>query len=303
MMKLIDLNDLKNFKDNSVITIGFFDGLHKGHQVILSTLSLLAKANNYKSVVISFDESVLDLFKMSKNICSVSQKLESFNDFDIDYVLLLKVSDNFMGLSAKEFIDSYLDKLNTKIVVCGNDFSFAKNKEGNIDYVRKHTNYDVVSVDDEYVNDIKISSTYIRSLLTNGNIALANTLLYEDFNIVSKVIQGKKIGRTIGFKTANVKVNNQVSLLKNGVYFGKAIIDNKAYKAMINVGINPTIKDSLENLKVEAHILGIDFDLYDKEIKVVFNQFHREEIKFDSLEKLKEQLTNDANELDKQIKL
>lgn len=303
MMKLIDLNDLKNFKDNSVITIGFFDGLHKGHQVILSTLSSLAKANNYKSVVISFDESVLDLFKMSKNICSVSQKLESFNTFDIDYVLLLKVSDNFMGLSAKEFIDSYLDKLNTKIVVCGNDFSFAKNKEGNIDYVRKHTNYDIVSVDDEYVNDIKISSTYIRSLLTNGNITLANSLLYEDFNIVSKVIQGKKIGRTIGFKTANVKVNNQVSLLKKGVYFGKAIIDNKAYKAMINVGINPTIKDSLENIKVEAHILGIDFDLYDKEIKVVFNQFHREEIKFDSLEKLKQQLTNDANELDKQIKL
>ena len=101
MMKLIDLNDLKNFKDNSVITIGFFDGLHKGHQVILSTLSSYSKKNNYKSVIISFDESVLDLFKMSKNICSVSQKLDSFKAFDIDYVLLLKVRDNFMGLSAK----------------------------------------------------------------------------------------------------------------------------------------------------------------------------------------------------------
>ena len=197
MMKLIDLNDLKNFKDNSVITIGFFDGLHKGHQVILSTLSSLAKKNNYKSVIISFDESVLDLFKMSKNICSVTQKLDSFKAFDIDYVLLLKVSDNFMGLSAKEFIDNYLEKLNTKIVVCGSDFSFAKNKEGNIDYVKKHTNYDIVSVDDEYVNDIKISSTYIRNLLNNGNITLANSLLYEDFNIVSKVIQGKKIGTLV----------------------------------------------------------------------------------------------------------
>lgn len=303
MMKLIDLNDLKNFKDNSVITIGFFDGLHKGHQVILSTLSSYSKKNNYKSVIISFDESVLDLFKMSKNICSVSQKLDSFKAFDIDYVLLLKVSDNFMGLSAKEFVDNYLEKLNTKIVVCGSDFSFAKNKEGNIDYVRKYTNYVIVSVDDEYVNDIKISSTYIRNLLSNGKVDLANSLLYEDFNIVSKVIQGKKIGRTIGFKTANVKVNNQVSLLKKGVYFGKAIIDNKAYKAMINVGINPTIKDSLENIKVEAHILGIDLDLYDLEIKVIFNKFHREEIKFDSLENLKQQLSNDAIELEKQIKL
>ena len=195
MMKLIDLNDLKNFKDNSVITIGFFDGLHKGHQVILSTLSSYSKKNNYKSVIISFDESVLDLFKMSKNICSVSQKLDSFKAFDIDYVLLLKVSDNFMGLSAKEFIDNYLEKLNTKIVVCGSDFSFAKNKEGNIDYVKKYTNYDIVSVDDEYVNDIKISSTYIRNLLSNGKVDLANSLLYEDFNIVSKVMASTSTAR------------------------------------------------------------------------------------------------------------
>ena len=303
MMKLIDLNDLKNYQTSSVITLGFFDGMHIGHQEIFKVVKNKAKEYNYKSVVITFDESVLSLFKMSKNINSVEDKLKIFEDLGIDYVLLLKVSDNFMSLSASEFIDLYLKQLNTKVVVCGSDFSFAKNKEGNINYIKEHTDYEVISVDDVIVNDHKVSSTLIRSLLNKGEVELANSLSYQDFSITSKVIQGKKIGRTIGFKTANVKVNNQVMLLDSGVYFGKVIIDNITYKAMINVGVNPTIIDGEDNIKVEAHILDFNDEAYDKDITVIFNKFHRKEIKFDSLELLKQQLINDAKLLDEIIKI
>lgn len=302
MMKLIDLNDLKNFNDFSVITIGFFDGLHVGHQVIFNTLKKVSKEKNYKSVVITFDESVLSLFKMSKQICSVNQKLKTFKDFDIDYVLLLKVKDNFIGLSAKEFIDKYLTPLNCKEIICGSDFSFAKNKEGNIQYLKENTDYNIISVDDVVVDSNKISSTFIRNLLGQGKISDANKLLYKPFNVDSNIIQGKRIGRTIGFKTANLEINDSMYLLKNGVYFGLSTIEDKVYKCMINVGVNPTIDDS-NNLKVEVHILDFKDDIYDKNINVTFLKYHRSEVEFDSLDKLKEQLNKDCKELEKTIKI
>ena len=299
-MKLIDLNDLKNFKDNSVITIGFFDGLHVGNQVIFNTLKSISKEKNYKSVVITFDESVLSLFKMSKQICSVSSKLQAMKENGIDYVLLLKVSDNFMSLSAFDFIERYLNPLNCKSIVCGSDFSFGKNKQGNIEFLRKHSDYEIVSVDDVIIDDKKISSTYIRNLLTNGEVKLANSLLYKNFNIESEIIHGKQIGRTIGFKTANLKVTDSIHLLKKGVYFGYAIIFNKKYKAMINVGVNPTIDDS-NNLKVEAHILSFEDDIYLQNIDIEFLHYHRNEMTFNSLDELKKQLDIDKDILIKTI--
>ena len=203
-MKILDLKDLKNLKKNSVVTLGFFDGIHKAHEVILSSLVNISKENNYNSVVITFSDDILNLFKMSNNITSLNDKLEVFKNMDIDYVIVLKKSDNFMSLTAKEFINQYLKPINCKTIVCGSDFSFAKNKEGNINYIKENTDYNVILIDDIYdENNNKISSTYIRKLLKDGNVSLANKYLYKNFKIDSKVISGKEIGRTIGFKTAN----------------------------------------------------------------------------------------------------
>lgn len=296
MMKILDLKDLNHYKNSSCVTLGFFDGIHLGHQAILSTLIKQAKENNLKSVVITFDESVLQLFKMSKNIISISDKLTYLSQLGVDYVLLLKTKDNFMGLSAIQFKENVLDKLKCKVIVSGNDLSFARKKEGNIAFLKENSDYKINVVDDVYVNNQKISSTYIRNLLLEGNVKLANSLLYKPFSITSNVIEGFKIGRTIGFKTANINVTPSCHLLKHGVYFGKIIIEDKEYKTMVNVGINPTINYDQE-LKVEAHILDFDLDVYYKYVKLVLETYYREEIRFEKLEELKYQLETDLNNL------
>lgn len=297
-MKILDLKDLKKYKNNSVVTIGFFDGIHKAHQVLLNNLVTKAKENNYESVVITFSDEVLSLFKMSNNIMTLDDKLGILRQLGVDNVVVLSPLDNFMGMSAKEFKEVYLDSLNTKIVVCGSDFSFAKNKEGNIEYLKNNSNYEILEIEDIFdENSNKISSTYIRNLLKEGKVDLANKYLYSNFSTNSLVISGKEIGRTIGFKTANLLINNQLKLLKHGVYFGKVFFDNMEYKAMINVGYNPTVNDE-ESLKVEVHIANFNKEIYDDTIKVVFVKFHREEKKFASLNELQTQLQLDLIKLE-----
>ena len=295
-MKILDLNDLKNFSNNTCVTLGFFDGMHVGHQKIFNTLIEECKINNYKSVVITFDDSSLNLFKMTKNINSLEDKLSIFKDYNIDYVVLLKTKDNFMNLSAKEFINTYLEPLHCKCVICGSELTFAKNKEGNMEYLKNNTTYKIISVSDVYEDDIKLSSTYMRKLISEGHVDKANKFLYKPFSITSSVISGHQIGRSIGFKTANIKVNDSCNLLKHGVYFGKVIINSVTYKTMINVGINPTVNID-NNLKIEAHILDFNEEIYDDKITLIFDTYHRDEKTFDSLEELKSQLDKDLNEL------
>ena len=297
-MKILDLKDLKNLKDNTCVTLGFFDGMHLGHQKILSVLSSIAKENDLKSLVITFAEDVLNLFKMTKSIVSIEEILSAIASFNIDYVLVLKVTDNFMGLSAIEFKEQVLDMINTKYVICGSDFSFARKKEGNIDFLRNNSNYNIIQVDDVIINGDKVSSTFIRNLISNGNVDKANQLLFKSFSINSSVENGLKIGRNIGFKTANLKITDSCYLLKQGVYFGYVSYNNKDYKAMINVGINPTINLN-DNLKIEAHILDFSEEIYNEKIRLTFLTYYREEKKFENLDELRNQLSIDAYNLKK----
>ena len=297
-MKILDLKDLKNLKDNTCVTLGFFDGMHLGHQKILSVLSSTAKENDLKSLVIKFAEDVLNLFKMTKSIVSIEEKLSAIASFNIDYVLVLKVTDNFMGLSAIEFKEQVLDMINTKYVICGSDFSFARKKEGNIEFLRNNSNYNIIQVDDVIINGDKVSSTFIRNLISNGNVDKANQLLFKSFSNNSSVENGLKSGRNIGFKTANLKITDSCYLLKQGVYFGYVSYNNKDYKAMINVGINPTINLN-DNLKIEAHILDFSEEIYNEKISLTFLTYYREEKKFENLDELRNQLSIDAYNLKK----
>ena len=301
-MRILDLSELKNYKENSCVTIGFFDGLHLGHKKIINSLINNEKNNNLKSVVITFSDDVLSYFKVSNPIFPLKNKIEFFESLNIDYLLVLSIKDNFVNLDAKSFLNKILKPLNCKKIVCGNDFSFAKNKEGNIEFIKNNTNIDIEIVDDVYFNNNKVSSSYIRMLLLNGKVDIANKLLLHPFFIESKVIKGKQIGRTINFKTANLEINDSCYLLKNGVYFGKIIVLNKEYEALINVGINPTINDE-NNLKIEANILNFNEDIYDDKITAIFTLFKREEVKFNSLIDLKNQIEKDYNDLLKYLKM
>ena len=301
-MRILDLSELKNYKENSCVTIGFFDGLHLGHKKIINSLINNEKNNNLKSVVITFSDDVLSYFKVSNPIFPLKNKIEFFESLNIDYLLVLSIKDNFVNLDANSFLNKILKPLNCKKIVCGNDFSFAKNKEGNTEFIKNNTNIDIEIVDDVYFNNNKVSSSYIRMLLLNGKVDIANKLLLHPFFIESKVIKGKQIGRTINFKTANLEINDSCYLLKNGVYFGKIIVLNKEYEALINVGINPTINDE-NNLKIEANILNFNEDIYDDKITAIFTLFKREEVKFNSLIDLKNQIEKDYNDLLKYLKM
>lgn len=300
-MKILDINDLKSFNENTYITIGFFDGVHKGHQLILNTLKNKANENNFKSLIITFDEDVLDAFKMTKSLIPINEKMQIFEKLNIDYVLLLKRKDNFMNLTALEFIDKFLTVLNCKGIICGKDFNFGKDGKGNIDTLKKYSDYKIELVNDFYFEDNKVSSSYIRDLLANGKVEIANKLLFNPFHIEGEVIYGKQLGRTIGFKTANIHLDEHKFLLKNGVYFGTVDFDEKTYYAMINVGYNPTVEDN-NKIKLEVHILDFSKDIYEKKINVCFLNFHREERKFDSVNLLKTQLEKDIICLKKLIK-
>lgn len=296
-MKKLDINNIKdNIIKDSVVAIGFFDGIHLGHQKILSKVAKIASNNNLDSIVVTFSDVLLKMFKMKYTITTYSQKIKEIRKYGINYNLTINKQNKLYNLSAKEFLDFLVDKLNCKYLVCGKDLCFGNDRLGNIDFIKKYSNINVIEVDDVIIDNIKISSSYIRNLLLNGDIEKANKYLSIPFNLKGIVIKGKQIGRTINYKTANLKVPMNSYCLKHGVYYGKVFIKNDVYFAMINIGNNPTIDNSL-NLKIEANILNIDKDLYNQNITIQLLKYHREEIKFASIEKLKEQLDIDFNQL------
>lgn len=296
MMKKLDLKDLTNYHEPAIICLGFFDGFHLGHQKMIEELVLNSKKYNYKSVVITFLNTSLKHFKHSNQLISLKDKLKIFQKYGVDEVLVLKNKDHIFTLSAKSFINKVLLKLNTKMIVCGQDIHFGKNQEGDLKYLQENTDYKLLIIPKLLINNQVLSSSYIRDLLTSGKIKEANELLYQPFFIYSKVIKGKQIGRTIDFKTANLKITLNSYLLKHGVYVGKVSILKKQYKAMINVGYNPTVSQE-KKLKIEVHILNFNENLYGKFIKVEFLSYLRQEISFSSLEGLKQQLIQDLNKI------
>ena len=291
-MKILGLQDLKNYTSNSIITIGFFDGVHLGHQMIINTMVKEAKKNDLKSVVISFDDSILKRFKMTSNIYTLKEKEKYLKEMGVDYLLLLKDDDNVINYSAFEFKNEVLDKLKTKIVVSGSEFNFAKNKEGNATFIKEKTNYRLIEVGDVFVDNIKVSSTYIRNLLKDGNITLANELLYANVYVRSRVKRGKQIGRTLHFNTANLSISKEKMLLKQGVYFGRVYYLKNKYYAIVNIGNNPTIAKN-NKITMEVHILDFNQDIYGKILTVFLDFYNREEIKFDNRKLLENQIKKD----------
>lgn len=299
-MKTLDISEINLFLfAPSVVTIGFFDGVHLGHQKILKQVQIEKKKHSLQSIIITFDDALIEKFKMKNQLQCLSDKLETFEQFEVDYVILIRSDSPVLHFLAKQFVEQVLYKINTKVIVAGSDFSFGHDHKGNASFLKKETSLEVVEVADVIINENKITSSYIRMLISEGKIALANQYLYQPFHLASKVIHGNKIGRTIDFKTANLAILAPLELLKHGVYFGYVCFRELLYKAMINVGYNPTVS-ATKQLKVEVFILQFDQMIYDETLTVYFLTYHREEKKFSDKEKLKEQLEKDVSEL-KQI--
>jgi len=285
--------------ENSITTIGFFDGVHLGHQKVLKQVVETAQQQNFKSVLLTFwphPKSVINENEPFLLLNSIEEKLALFSKTQIDYVLVLPFTKEFSQLSAQNFISEYVIKaLKTKKLVIGYDHRFGKDKEGGFDYLFAHQNefgLEVVEILREDVDNMAVSSTRIRESILAGDVDLAAQLLGYHYTISGTVVHGNKLGRTIGFPTANVDVPFLQKLLpKNGVYAVKVLIDNQWLKAMLNIGYKPTVGST--KLTIEANIFDFDADIYNQNITIQFIARLRDEQKFNGLEALVNQLNND----------
>lgn len=290
----------------AVVTVGTFDGLHRGHQKIIKRMKEIAAQNNGETVLVTFDPHPrLALHDDSRNlkfINTVERKFNLLDKFGIDNLIIIPFTKEFAKTSSEDFVKQYLvDKVGVKELVIGYDHHFGSNREGhfeNLISLGKKYGFGVEEIEAQYVNGIAVSSTKIRNALMEGKIEEANAMLGYDYSITGIVVEGNKIGRTIGFPTANIEIEDKYKLIAaGGVYACKVKWNGNIYKGMGNIGTRPTI--GINGLVTEVHILDFDEDIYGDEITIYFIDRIRDEIKFGSLDKLKEQLIKDKKVVEK----
>lgn len=283
---------IRNFSDiliqdqNTSLAIGNFDGMHLGHQKVISSL----KQEGGKIAIMSFEPHPVEFFAPDKpffRLDDLGVKLLKFSQQNIDILFMPRFSAEFANISPHDFISILVNNLKIKKLVVGSDFRFGKARTGNVEMLINAT------INVEVIPQIDYSSSLIRKALVKGDLEEAKTLLGEYYYIYGRVIKGNQLGRKLGFKTANIGMKNRIRP-KFGVYQGIAVIDGKRYNSAINIGKRPTLEgDSREFL--EAHILGFDQDIYGKKIKIELVKFIREEKKFENLDFLKEQIKKDID--------
>lgn len=297
-MKIIE--NLKNYTEKTakVLSLGMFDGVHLGHVSIINQLKEIAQKYDLETAILTFWPHPRKVFNPNDELHllnTLEEKIALLEKAGIEVVFLQEFDENFRNLTGEEFIEQILvEKLNVKHVIIGYDHVFGKNKSGNFDLLQQLSEklgYDVAQLKAVKEGDFNISSTKIRNCLGNGNIIGANKMLGYHYSVSGKVVDGKKLGRTIGYPTANLEINELKLLPKKGAYIVEVSVKNKFYKGMLSIGTNPTVNG--EKLTVEVYILDFNKDIYGEEITVKFRDFLHEEIKFESLEKLIERLDED----------
>lgn len=278
-MKIIYIDSLSEIFNNEplALMLGNFDGFHLGHQELLKELLKIKT----KKGLLTFYPHPSTIFKGTKfySLDTIKDKEEYLKDY-IDYIIVLKTSSEILNSSKETFLN-FLKNNKVKSVVCGSDYTFACQKEGTV----KDLNvFDLHVVPDFKIDNIRVSSSEIRTYLKKGEIESANKMLGRNYFIKGIVKKGSQIGRTIGFPTANIESSDYL-FPKCGVYFCYAYINNKKYKAMVNIGINPTI-NLIDKERLEAHILDFNQDIYEEELKIEFIKKIRDEQKFASKEEL-----------------
>ena len=288
-MEVIKYNTQLRLSSLSV-TIGAFDGIHNGHKKLFQNLFF----EGLKTAVITFSTHPDYLLGKRENegyLDSFEEKLKTFESYKIDYVILL--DKDVLNKTYDEF-NIILENIGVKRVVVGKEFRYGKGGFGNIQTLQ--SKFQVEAVDLVIDGDSKMSSQVMRDLLSQGKVSDLIERGYEPFSISGVVDHGKKMGSKLGFPTANISFNDKFTGLMKGVYKVKVNIGENSYMGVCNIGVNPSI-DNLEKPRLEVNILDYDDDLYGKKIKVTFLKFIRPEIKFSSIEELKERVNKDIEEV------
>ena len=281
-------------KTGYATTIGNFDGLHLGHAALIAKIKTNSEKMNLKTKVITFNPYPFEFFKLEKyRILSEFDKRELLANFKIDDVNTINFDDDFRNTSAKDFFSKYLLEEDVKYLIVGKDFRFGKDRSGDLRLLRSLCDQNKIILEvleDLKSNDIKISSTLIRELLDNGKFQEASKLLGRTYQISGKVIRGKSLGKRIATPTANIDILNK-KFCFTGLFLGKTKIGQSEYFCIINFGPKPTFDDLEQSF--EAHILDYDGNIYDEALSIEFLCKIRDQIKFKSIEELKNQINED----------
>lgn len=288
----LDINT--NLDNNPDITcIGAFDGVHLGHMELIK----FAKTVSSKYQILTFDPIPKKYFNNEHELLSTKQmKINILSKNNPESIIFLSF-ENIKELSPLDFCNILSEKLNTSAIVVGRDFKFGKNRVGDVKFLIKYFGNSNVHVLNDYeVNNLKVSSTLIKSSISDGKIDLANKLLGYTFSLKGKVIHGNRMGQNIGFPTANMKIDKELVIPKFGVYEVIVTIKEKKYKGLMNIGKKPTVSEEF-NLSHEVHILDFNEDIYDSILEVELQSFIREEIKFENINQLKAQIAIDIKSI------
>lgn len=285
----------------TILTLGTFDGVHFGHKKILEKVTQNTENGKYESLVLTFfphPRMVLQEDSDIKLLNTIDEKIELLDKIGIQNLVIHPFDESFSRLTAEEFVKNILvDQFHIHKIIIGHDHRFGRNRTANIDDLKafgEQYDFEVEEISAQEIKEVSVSSTKIRNALIEGNVALANEYLGYDYPLTGVVVKGKQLGRTIGFPTANLKIEENFKLIpKNGVYIVKSTIHSKTVLGMMNIGLNPTVEGKHQT--IEINYFDFDEDLYNQKITVSVLARIRSEEKFDSVALLKEQLERDRN--------
>ena len=294
--------DIQSFKaiQNAVVTIGTFDGVHIGHQKIISTLKEKAEAIGGETVILTFFPHPRMILhpedQQLKLITTIAEKSELLGQLGVDHLIITPFTRDFSNLSPEDYVKEILVKqIGTRKIIIGYDHRFGKNREGGIadlERLGKVHGFEVEVIPEQDVKEVAVSSTKIRQALLQGDIATANAFLGHPFSLNGKVIRGDQIGRKMGYPTANLFVEESFKLIPaDGIYAVNLIVDEEIYQGMAYIGHRPTVNGMSRN--IEVNIFDFDMDIYGQHIRMDFLHFIRGDQKFNSLDELSQQLGRD----------
>jgi riboflavin kinase/FMN adenylyltransferase len=294
-----NLADITEPFTNSFVTIGNFDGVHLGHHMLFSEVVSRAYQKQGTSVVVTFEPHPLQVVRPEigiKLISTYEQKVELISLAGIDVLVVIPFTRDFAATSAEAFVDDILIRIiGVKELVVGYDYAFGRGRQGNIEFLREQgrlKGFPVTVVEPYYVDDMLVSSSKIRELVSQGRMMDVKKLLGRSYQIRGTVQEGKRRGGSVvGFKTANLHISEEDLCPKHGVYVTQVVYDGKCYGGVLNIGYNPTFGEN--RLSAETHIFDFDQDIYNKTIKINLLKYLRGEKKFSGPEELAAQIRED----------
>lgn len=291
----IDYRALPTLLTDISLCLGYFDGIHKGHA---SLINFARKTAKYALGILTFSTPIsrfINNGKSSEVLTSIDDRKRLLYSYDIDYLLVLNIDENFMNLSRDDFINQVLIPLNVKEIFVGEDYRFGKDQAGDAIYLTRYFNTHIISLLEE--DNRKISTREIIELIRCGDIKNANKLLGHSYEVTGKIVHGFNRGKTIGFPTANVALSTDYVLPRFGVYKTLCYLRGIPRLSITNVGVHPTV-GALDKPIIEIFIKGINFDIYGERVYLAFLDFVRDEKKFSNIDELKEQIEKDLQSIE-----